>query len=81
MKAWKIKIARKKIKNKIFLLRKLRYWAGEEKRLKRFYDFKCSKFFEGETMAEINLEFYNEKYYICRKNINRFKRILSALPK
>ena len=76
MKAKYFKKIRLQLKDEKFLLTQLKKWAKLEGELEHFYKFKCSEFFEGKTMAEINLkEYYKKRELYCHK-IDKFKRLL-----
>lgn len=76
MKARHIKNIRIKLKDEKFLIGKLREWGEEEKRLESFYRFKCSDFFEGKTLAEINRQEYYKRIKVCNRKIGQLKRLL-----
>jgi hypothetical protein len=64
-----------KLKNKSFVLRKLRESAEDEKELSKFHRFECSDFFRGETLAKLNYEVYLE----TGKKIWRRTKILERI--
>lgn len=79
MKARHIKKIRAKLKDEKFLISKLKEWAEEEKQLHNFYQFKCSEFFEGKTLAEINRREYDKRSKVCSRNLRRFKNLLDKV--
>ncbi len=79
MKAKHITKLRAKLKDKNFLMQKLKEWAEEEKLLDNFYRFKCSEFFEGKTGAEINKIEYWKRWHICNSKLSTYKELIKNL--
>lgn len=58
MKARKIKRLRRKIAKNGYFLSRYKDLAEQVERWKRFYDFKCNRFFVGSELEEYNTQIY-----------------------
>ena len=61
MRFWTIRSMRKKLQDEMWLHKRLYSLAEKEAELSNFKKFKCSEFFEGAKMAELNLKIYHKK--------------------
>lgn len=72
------KAMRKRATSKTWLTVRLRYWAEKEKELSNFKTFKCSTFFEGRTLAELNQVEYDERAKILYRKMGQIQRLLQT---
>ncbi len=79
MKARHIKSIRLRLGSAILLMKELEKWAKKEKDNEHFKQFDCSEFFEGKTMAEINIEKYYKQRELIDRKITMYKRLLNNL--
>lgn len=65
----KIKILRKKLKDKKWVNNKINILLEATNRLQTFYQFECSEFFRGDMLAQRNLVWYYKRKRKLRKQI------------
>ncbi len=65
----KIKILRKKLKDKKWVKDKINILLEKTNRLHTFYKFECSEFFKGDILAQRNLTLYYKRKRKLRKQI------------
>lgn len=65
----KIKILRKKLKNKKWVQNKINTLLEATNGLQTFYQFECSEFFRGAMLAQRNLTWYYKRERKLRRQI------------
>lgn len=70
----KVKLIRKKLKDKKWVLRRYAQVLQETNRMNTFKQFDCDPFFRGSELASVNLKVYE-------KNMFRLKRKITFLLK
>jgi len=72
----KIKTLRKKLKDKAWVTRELNLKLHHSKELRTFYQFECSSFFRGRTVAERNTIYYYKREAQLNRQIKFLETIL-----
>ncbi len=79
MKAKHFKKMRLRVTDKDWLLKEYRKYAEVQKELNHFRDFKCSTFFEGETLASLNRIEYRKRSNVNYRKLAQIKRLLENI--
>jgi uncharacterized Fe-S cluster-containing MiaB family protein len=72
----KVKLIRKKLKDKNWVLRRYSQVLQETNKMNTFKQFDCDPFFRGEELASSNLKLYDKKMFKLTRKINFLQKFL-----
>jgi hypothetical protein len=72
----KVKLIRKKLKDKKWVLRRYAQVLQETNRMNTFKQFDCDPFFRGPELASANLKVYKKTMFRLRRKINFLQKFL-----
>ena len=72
----KVKLIRKKLKDKKWVLRRYAQVLQETNRMNTFKQFDCDPFFRGDQMAAHNIETYEKAMFRLKRKIDFLKKYL-----
>ena len=72
----KVKLIRKRLKDKKWVLRRYSQVLQETKRMNTFKQFDCDPFFRGPELASANLKLYEKRMFKLRRKISFLQNYL-----